>query len=46
MVPDDELAAELGGNTLGTAADNLIAKVLERGAPDNVSLVIAKVVGD
>ena len=44
LVPDDELAAELGGGALQQAADNLIETVLARGAPDNVSLVIVKLV--
>lgn len=43
VVPDHELATELGQNALTEVADNLIEKVLERGAPDNVSLVIARV---
>jgi serine/threonine protein phosphatase PrpC len=30
--------------SLEQAADNLIEKVLARGAPDNVSLIIAKLV--
>jgi serine/threonine protein phosphatase PrpC len=42
VVPDHELAVELGQGSLPDVADNLIEKVLERGAPDNVSLVIAK----
>ena len=44
MVKDDEIAAELSRNGLERAADNLIDMVLARGAPDNVSLVITKLV--
>jgi serine/threonine protein phosphatase PrpC len=43
LVPDEEIAAELSAYGLEQAADNLIEKVLERGAPDNVSLVITRV---
>jgi serine/threonine protein phosphatase PrpC len=42
VVRDDELAAELGGAPLDHAADRLIEMVLARGAPDNVSLVIVR----
>ena len=42
LVPDDELAAELQRGTPAQAADKLIETVLARGAPDNVSLVITK----
>lgn len=42
MVDDQELAAELASKPPETAADNLIETVLSRGAPDNVTLVIAK----
>jgi len=42
-VPDDELAAELGRASPAEAADRLIDMVLARGAPDNVTLIIAKV---
>lgn len=42
VVRDDELAAELGRGALAQAADNLIETVLARGAPDNVSLVITR----
>ncbi|MFL5524393.1 MAG: PP2C family protein-serine/threonine phosphatase, partial [Gemmatimonadaceae bacterium] len=44
VVRDDELAAALGGASAAEAAENLLATVLERGAPDNVSLIIAKLV--
>ena len=43
VVPDPELAAELRNGVLSDVADSLIDKVLARGAPDNVSLVIARV---
>lgn len=42
VVNDQELAAELLRNSPSRAADALIEMVLMRGAPDNVSLVIAK----
>ena len=42
VVPDEEIAAELQRAPPEAAADKLIATVLERGAPDNVSLIIAK----
>ena len=44
MVPDDEIAAELQRASPEEAADNLIQMVLARGAPDNVSIVIVKLV--
>lgn len=43
VVPDEEIAAELQRSALAQAADNLIEKVLARGAPDNVSLIAVKV---
>ena len=43
LVGDDELLEVLLSNPLETAADYLIETVLERGAPDNVSLVITQV---
>ena len=43
VISDGELAAELMRNPPDRAADVLIETVLRRGAPDNVSLVIAKV---
>ena len=43
VVPDDELAAELERSSPAEVADRLIETVLARGAPDNVSLIIAKV---
>ena len=42
-VADDEIAAALSTGWLVLAADTLIATVLERGAPDNVSVIITKV---
>lgn len=44
VVPDDELASELAREAPDRAADRLIETVLARGAPDNVSLVIVKLV--
>ena len=43
LVDDDELAAELTVKSATQAADSLIATVLARGAPDNVSLIIVRV---
>ena len=43
MVRDDELLLELSTNLPAPAADRLIELTLERGAPDNVSLVIVQV---
>jgi serine/threonine protein phosphatase PrpC len=43
VVTDAELAAELSRGPLGEVADKLIDTVLARGAPDNVSLIIVKV---
>jgi serine/threonine-protein phosphatase Stp1 len=42
VVRDHELASELERGTPAEAADNLIEMVLARGAPDNVSLIITK----
>ena len=44
LVGDEELAAQLGRGTLDEVADRLVDIVLSRGAPDNVSLIIVKVV--
>jgi len=44
VVSDEELAVALERNSPAEAADSLLATVLERGAPDNVSLIIAKLV--
>ena len=43
LVPDEEIAAELGRGSPADAADRLIDTVLARGAPDNVTLIIASV---
>lgn len=40
VMTDEEIAAELRGDGLDQIADRLIARTLERGAPDNVSLII------
>jgi len=42
LVRDEEIVAELESSAPAQAADNLIETVLARGAPDNVSIVIAK----
>ena len=44
LVDDEELASILSSWEPGDAADTLIDAVLARGAPDNVSLIIARVV--
>jgi serine/threonine protein phosphatase PrpC len=43
VVADEELAAELQRRPLEEVADRLIDTVLDRGAPDNVSLIIVRV---
>ncbi len=43
VVRDHELAAELERGSLAETADRMIEMVLARGAPDNVSLIITKV---
>jgi serine/threonine-protein phosphatase Stp1 len=43
VVPDPELAAELQRSSPNEAAGRLIDLVLSRGAPDNVSLIITRV---
>ena len=43
LVGDEEIAAEIDGGGLEHAADKLIETVLARGAPDNVSLIITRV---
>ncbi len=43
VVTDDELAAELQRGSAEEAAEKLLDLVLARGAPDNVSLIIARV---
>jgi len=42
LVDDRELAAELTSSRPAQAAENLVEMVLSRGAPDNVSIIIAK----
>ena len=42
VVRDDELVSELRSKDPEEAADNLIEMVMTRGAPDNVSLIIVK----
>lgn len=44
LVKDEELIAELNSAAPDEAADNLIEMVMTRGAPDNVSLIIIKLV--
>ncbi|HET7606866.1 MAG TPA: protein phosphatase 2C domain-containing protein [Sphingomicrobium sp.] len=44
VVPDDEIAAELERSSPGEAVDRLTETVLARGAPDNVSLIIASII--
>ncbi|HEV8406868.1 MAG TPA: serine/threonine-protein phosphatase, partial [Sphingomicrobium sp.] len=43
VVRDQELADELKGGSTDEAADRLIETVLARGAPDNVSLIITRI---
>jgi serine/threonine-protein phosphatase Stp1 len=43
VVDDREIAAELERSAPETAADTLLQTVLERGAPDNVSMIIVRV---
>jgi len=42
VVDDGELVAELVSNVPTEAADKLVATVMSRGAPDNVTLIIVK----
>jgi len=44
VVDDQEILAQLAANTPNDAADVLIEMVMARGAPDNVSIVIVKVI--
>ncbi len=44
LVEDDELASIISSWPAGEAADTLIDAVLARGAPDNVSLILTRVV--
>jgi serine/threonine protein phosphatase PrpC len=43
LMEDSEVLAELTTKSLDDAADSLIATVLSRGAPDNVSIVLTEV---
>jgi serine/threonine protein phosphatase PrpC len=43
VVSDDELAGQFSRGSLGEVADRLVDTVLSRGAPDNVSLIIVKI---
>lgn len=42
VVADHELADALAGASLDEVADQLVATVLDRGAPDNVSLILVR----
>lgn len=42
VVRDDELAGILGGTNLDAAADRIVSLCLQRGAPDNLTLIIVK----
>jgi serine/threonine protein phosphatase PrpC len=42
VIPDEQLARALTSRMPHDAADNLIEAVMARGAPDNVSLIIVK----
>jgi serine/threonine-protein phosphatase Stp1 len=42
VIRDDELARILGGTNLGTVADRIVSLCLQRGAPDNLTLIIVK----
>jgi len=44
LVDDQELAEQLASGSMDEAADRLIEMVLARGAPDNATLIIVKVV--
>jgi serine/threonine protein phosphatase Stp1 len=44
LIDDEELALELSSNPPAAAARKLIETVLSRGAPDNASLIITKIV--
>jgi serine/threonine protein phosphatase Stp1 len=43
LVEDDELLTRLSGPDVDATADDLIALALERGGPDNVSVIIVRV---
>jgi serine/threonine protein phosphatase PrpC len=44
VLNDREIAIEIERSTLEQAADNLLETVLERGAPDNVSIILTRMV--
>jgi serine/threonine protein phosphatase PrpC len=44
VIDDQEIALELQNGPLDAVADKLIEMVLERGAPDNVTLIITRLV--
>ena len=44
VLNDREIAIEIERSSLEQAADNLLETVLERGAPDNVSIILTQVV--
>jgi serine/threonine-protein phosphatase Stp1 len=44
VLNDREIAIEIERSTLEQAADNLLETVLERGAPDNVSIILTRLV--
>ena len=44
VLNDREIAIEIERSTLEQAADNLLETVLERGAPDNVSIILTRAV--
>lgn len=46
LVSRQEIAAACSAAEVGDAADRLIAWALERGAPDNVTVLIARITGD
>src|SRR5262249_55504172 len=43
---DAEIAAALSGNTLETGADEIVRLCLERGAPDNLTLLLVQRAND
>jgi hypothetical protein len=46
MVSRPEIATACGEGSVAEAADKLIAQSLERGAPDNVSVLVVRVNAD
>ena len=44
LVTSEELSTVVGGEGLEAMADRLIDLTLERGAPDNVSVVLVRVI--